>query len=84
VLTFTHTGSGLIAKNGELKDFTIAGDDKRFVVAKAEISGNKIIVFSPAIDHPVAVRLGWRVCPQVNLYNKEGLVATSFRTDVAQ
>jgi sialate O-acetylesterase len=82
VLSFTHTGSGLIAKGGELKDFTIAGDDKKFVAAKATIKGDKVIVYSPSISHPMAVRLGWRFCPQVNLYNKEGLVATAFRTDV--
>ncbi|MDB5114977.1 MAG: Sialic acid-specific 9-O-acetylesterase [Mucilaginibacter sp.] len=82
VLTFTHTGTGIVAKGGELKDFTIAGDDKKFIAAQAIIKGDKVIIFSPAVSHPVAVRLGWRFCPQVNLYNKEGLVATSFRTDV--
>ena len=80
-LTFTHTGAGLVSKNGELKDFTIAGYDKNFVPARAIIKGDKVIVFSPEIARPVAVRLGWRVCPQVNLYNKEGLVASAFRTD---
>ena len=64
VLSFTHTGSGLAAKGGELKDFTIAGDDKKFVAAKATIKGNKVIVYSPLVTHPVAVRLGWRFCPQ--------------------
>ncbi|MGZ3757244.1 MAG: sialate O-acetylesterase, partial [Mucilaginibacter sp.] len=80
-LDFTHIGTGLVSKNGELRDFTIAGDDKKFVVARAIIRGNKVIVFSPEVARPVSVRLGWRVCPQVNLYNKEGLVASAFRTD---
>jgi sialate O-acetylesterase len=81
-VAFAHFGGGLMAKNGALRDFTIAGSDKKFVAATAVIKGDKVIVSSPSVHHPVAVRLGWRVCPQVNLYNKEGLVATSFRTDV--
>jgi sialate O-acetylesterase len=81
ILTFTHA-EGLYAKEGDLKDFTIASDDKIFVSAKAEIKNNKVIVYSDAIKKPTAVRLGWRLCPQVNLYNKAGLVATAFRTDV--
>ena len=80
-VTFTHTGAGLVSKNGDLRDFTIAGDDKKFVTAHAIIKGDKVIVFSTEVTRPVAVRLGWRVCPQVNLYNKEGLVASAFRTD---
>ena len=82
VLTFTHTGSGLVAKNGELKDFTIAGSDKKFVPAKAEIVGNTVVVSAESITNPAAVRAGWRLCPQMNLYNMEGLPASPFRTDV--
>jgi sialate O-acetylesterase len=80
VLTFRN-GGGLMAKDGELKGFTIAGEDKKFVNAQAEIQGNKVIVWSPQIEHPVAVRYGWANCPVVNLYNKEGLPASPFRTD---
>ena len=82
VLTFTHTGSGLVAKNGALKDFTIAGSDKNFVPAKAEIMGNTVVVSAESVTNPAAVRAGWRLCPQMNLYNKEGLPASPFRTDV--
>jgi sialate O-acetylesterase len=82
ILTFTHVGKGLMAKNGELKDFVIAAADKKFVAAKAEIMGNMVIVSAEGINNPVAVRLGWRFSPQVNLYNKDGLPATPFRTDV--
>jgi sialate O-acetylesterase len=73
---------GLIAKNGELKDFTIAGADKVFVPAKAVIKKDKIYVSAEGVAKPVAVRAGWRLCPQMNLYNTEGLPATPFRTDV--
>ena len=82
ILTFDHAGSGLVAKGGELKDFTIAGEDKKFVTARAEIVKDKVVVSSEGVDNPVAVRAGWRFCPQMNLYNKENLPATPFRTDV--
>lgn len=82
ILTFTHTGSGLISKNGSLKDFSIAGSDKKFVPAKAEIVGNKVVVSAESVSRPVAVRAGWRLCPQMNLYNKENLPASPFRTDI--
>ena len=82
ILTFTHTGSGLVAKNALLKDFTIAGSDKKFVPAKAEIVGNTVVVSAESVTNPEVVRAGWRLCPQMNLYNKEGLPASPFRTDV--
>jgi sialate O-acetylesterase len=81
MLTFTHANK-LVAKDGELKDFVIAGADKKFVTAKAEIKNNKLIVFSTEVKNPVAVRAGWRLCPQMNLYNEAGLPASPFRTDV--
>jgi len=80
ILHFKHIGSGLIARNGTLKDFEIAGPDKQFVPAIATIINNNIIVSAPEIYNPVAVRMGWRQCPQVNLFNKEGFCATAFRT----
>lgn len=81
ILTFTHANK-LVAKDGELKDFVIAGADKKFVTAKAEIKNNKLIVYSTEVKNPVAVRAGWRLCPQMNLYNDAGLPASPFRTDV--
>lgn len=80
-LSFNHTGGGLEARGGELKGFIIAGDDKVWREAKAEIKGNRVIVFSPEVSKPVAVRYGWMKFPTCNLYNKEGLPATPFRTD---
>jgi sialate O-acetylesterase len=82
VLKFQHTGGGLIAKDGELIGFTIAGADKKFVPAKAEIQGSTIVVSAEAVTDPKAVRYGWANVPEVNLFNKEGLPASPFRTDV--
>lgn len=82
VLSFKHIGAGLVALDGELRDFVIAGSDKVFVPAKAQIIKDKVIVWAEEVDNPVAVRAGWRLCPQMNLYNKEGLPASPFRTDV--
>jgi sialate O-acetylesterase len=83
ILTFTNTGSGLIAKGeGKLKHFAIAGADKKFVWAEARIEGNKVIVWNDNIAKPVAVRYAWAGNPEgANLYNKEGLPASPFRTD---
>ena len=83
ILSFDHIGSGLISKDGkELKRFEIAGADKKFVWAKATIKNNKIIVWHESIQNPVAVRYAWSDNPEeANLYNKEGLPASPFRTD---
>ncbi len=83
VISFTNIGSGLIAKGGgELKYFAIAGADKKFVWANAKIEGNKVVVSSDAVSNPVAVRYAWADNPEgANLYNKEGLPASPFRTD---
>ena len=80
-LHFKHTGSGLTAKGGELKGFAIAGEDKKFVWATASIEGNTVVVSSPQIAKPVAVRYGWGNNPVTSLYNKEDLPASPFRTD---
>jgi sialate O-acetylesterase len=81
VLSFKHVGGGLLAKDGDLKGFTIAGADKKFLPAKAEIRGDTVIVSADQVPQPVAVRYGWSNVPDVNLYNKEGLPASPFRTD---
>ena len=84
LISFAHAGGGLVAKDGELKGFTIARVDKKFVPAKAEIKGNTIVVWSDEITSPVAVRYGWSNVPEVNLFNREGLPASPFRTDFEQ
>ncbi len=82
VLSFKHVGGGLVAKDGELKGFTIAGADGNFVPAKAEIQGDKVVVSAEGVTAPKAARYGWANVPDVNLFNKEGLPASPFRTDV--
>jgi sialate O-acetylesterase len=81
VLSFQHVGGGLVAKEGSLKGFTIAGQDRKFVNAEAEIRGEHVVVWSPQVDKPVAVRYGWANYPLGNLWNKDGLPASPFRTD---
>jgi sialate O-acetylesterase len=81
-LRFKHTGSGLVANGGEpLKGFAIAGEDKKFVWADARIEGDEVEVSSRDVRNPVAVRYAWADNPVCNLYNKEGLPASPFRTD---
>jgi len=61
--------------------FSIAGADKTWVAAEAKIDGNTVVVSSPQIVTPLAVRYGWANAPEMNLYNKENLPASPFRTD---
>jgi sialate O-acetylesterase len=73
--------NGLQAKDGDLKEFTIAGADGNFVAAKAIIENNTVVVWSDAVQKPVAVRFAWLNVPFPNLYNKAALPASPFRTD---
>lgn len=80
-IQFYHVGSGLVARGGELKGFAIAGSDQKFVWAKAVIVGNKVVVSAAQVPQPVAVRYAWADNPDCNLFNKDGLPASPFRTD---
>ena len=81
VLHFTHVGSGLVARGGDPRGFTVAGDDDRFVPATARIVGDTVVVSGDSVSHPKAVRFGWATVPDVNLFNTDGLPASPFRTD---
>ena len=81
VLHFDHAGDGLVAKDGPLKGFTIAGADRMFGIAEAEIEGDTVVVHSDRVEHPLAVRYGWANYPLGNLWNKQDLPASPFRTD---
>jgi sialate O-acetylesterase len=83
ILSFSNVGGGLITKDGgPLQYFSIAEANKKFVWANAKIEGNTIVVWNDNISNPVAVRYAWADNPAgANLYNKEGLPASSFRTD---
>jgi sialate O-acetylesterase len=83
IITFNHVGSGLITNDGEeLSEFAIAEADRKFVWAKAKIEGNTVIVWNDAVTNPMYVRYAWADNPvNPNLFNKEGLPASPFRTD---
>ncbi len=83
-LTFDHIGTGLMSKDGEdLRWFAIAGFDKKFVWAKAVIENNEILVSSDRVPTPQYVRYAWQDNPDgANLYNKEGLPASPFTTEL--
>ncbi len=93
-LAFDHLGTGLMIgkkearnpavedKQGKLKRFAIAGADKQWFWADAVIVNNTISVSSPSVKEPVAVRYAYQMNPDgANLYNREGLPASPFRTD---
>jgi len=72
----------MVKGGGNLKEFAIAGPDHNYVWANTKIEGDKVVVWSDKIPNPVAVRYAWADNPdQANLFNKEGLPASPFRTD---
>ena len=84
ILHFDHTGSGLTTPDvyGYLRGFEVAGEDHQWHYAKASIEGNTVVVWQTAVSNPVAVRYGWAdFAGETNLFNKEGLPASPFRTD---
>lgn len=81
-LKFQHVGGGLVSRDGkDLSWFSIAGPDKQFHKAEAKIDGDSVVVSSPAVSNPAAVRFGWSQIAEPNLSNKAGLPASPFRTD---
>jgi sialate O-acetylesterase len=81
-LSFRHVGGGLVSKGeGEIKGFAVAGADRKFAWASARIDGDTVVVSSPEVKAPVAVRYGWADNPEVSLSNRAGLPASPFRTD---
>lgn len=81
ILDLEHA-EGLVAKDGPLTGFAIAGEDGKFVNAEAEIvDGTKVRVHSGNVAEPKYVRYGWANFPLGNLWNGAGLPASPFRTD---
>lgn len=80
-LFFDYAEQGMVCKGEKLTYFQIAGKDKVFVEAEAKIDGTTILVHANAVKYPVAVRFGWSNTAEPNLFNKEGLPASCFRTD---
>ncbi|MFM8905511.1 MAG: sialate O-acetylesterase [Verrucomicrobiota bacterium] len=80
-VSFKH-GEGLKTRDGGApRGFLIAGSDKVWKPATARIEGDKVVVSSPEVSAPVAVRYAWAENPDCNLVNGAGLPATTFRTD---
>ncbi|MGA9652199.1 sialate O-acetylesterase, partial [Pedobacter sp.] len=84
ILSFDNVGDGLVIKSGSaLKYFAVAGADKKFVWAKAEIQHNKVLVWSEEIANPVYVRYAWADNPEgANLYNRNGLPTEPFEASI--
>jgi sialate O-acetylesterase len=81
-IRFDHVGEGLKAAGDQLLGFAIAGEDRKFVFAQAEITGpDTVVVSSPEVARPVAVRYAWAANPNANLFNSADLPASPFRTD---
>ena len=80
-LHFTHTDGGLVVKGDKLEEFTIAGDDRKWVWADARIDGDTVVVSSPSVPNPTQVRYAWQSNPAATLFNGAGLPAVPFRTD---
>jgi sialate O-acetylesterase len=80
-LTFRFAEGMKTSDGGKVKGFAIAGDDRKFVWADAEIQGDHVLVSSPKVPKPVAVRYGWADNPECNLVNEANLPAAPFRTD---
>jgi sialate O-acetylesterase len=81
-IQFTNVGTGLEAKGGtSLQGFAIAGTDRTFHWADARIEGDSVVVSSSQVPVPVAVRYAWGDSSPCNLFNKDGLPASPFRTD---
>jgi sialate O-acetylesterase len=78
-ISFDHASGGLKAE-GEVRGFEVAGEDGKFVPAKAEIDGDEVVVSSDKVAKPQAVRYDWAAFPDGNLYNGEGLPTVPFRT----
>jgi sialate O-acetylesterase len=80
-IKFKHAAGLKLNESKPAQHFTIAGDDQKFVPATAAIDGETVVVSSPDVPKPVAVRFGWTDTSEPNLFNGAGLPASPFRTD---
>ena len=80
-LTFDYAKNGLTTYGKRLENFEVAGENKRFYPAEAFITRQGITLFSPQVEKPLAVRYAFKDFVVGELYNTEGLPASSFRTD---
>jgi sialate O-acetylesterase len=80
LVSFDYADSGLYCPDDKIEHFEIAGRDKKYYSAESKIIGNKVMVWSSEVKKPYSVRLGWKNYFEINLFNKEGLPASSFRS----
>lgn len=78
---FTNASGGLVAHEKPVQSLELAGPDRLFRAAEGRIDRDTLIVSSPLVREPVAVRYAWSNAPEANLYNGAGLPATPFRSD---
>jgi sialate O-acetylesterase len=81
LVSFNYTGSGLFCKDSKIKHFELAGSDGYYYPAQATILGDKVQVWSKNVPAPIKIRYAWKNFVHVNLFNKEGLPASSFRSE---
>ncbi|WP_225444114.1 sialate O-acetylesterase [Echinicola arenosa] len=81
IVRFDHAEGGLVAKGKDVLEFYIAGVDRKFYLAKAKIEGSQVVISSKEVKEPVAVRFAFSDIALPNLFNKDGLPASAFRTD---
>ena len=87
IVNFDYAQNGITSYNKAIVGFEIAGEDKIFYPANAKVirgygsNRSKLEVSSDSVKKPVAVRYGWKNYLKGNLYNTQGLPASSFRSD---
>ena len=81
ILSFDKIPNGLTSYGKEITTFEIAGKDKVFYPAKAMLRSKSIVVSSPEVKEPVAVRYAFKDFVVGDLYTTEGIPVPSFRTD---
>ncbi len=81
MVSFVNTVGGLVGRSGTVRDFFIAGSDRKWYPADAFIVGDRVWASSVYVSMPVAVRFGWADSPDINLYNGAGFPAMPFRSD---
>jgi sialate O-acetylesterase len=80
-LHFAHADGDLVAKGAKLEEFAIAGDDRKWYWADAQIEGDTVVISSSSVPNPREVRYAWQSNPTATLFNGAGLPAGPFRTD---
>ena len=81
LVSFEHAESGLFCPDSEIRYFELAGTDGQYYPAKAYITKNQVVVWAKKVPNPKKIRYAWKNYVKVNLFNMEGLPASSFRSE---